>query len=151
MERVQTSGEVPPAEEHRLDWSEIATIEDKILARQDGTMLRRKAWQVRARYARLAGPEQYQLYLASRPPDETDLNVSVDILRADLQGLLALTHFGYSLAVVREDLRRRVMKAVGKLTLWLCGVPLLLGIVADATRHLSHPIVLPDGANIGPT
>ena len=134
LKELEQSGEVPAAQQDLIDWSEIATIEDKILSRQDEPALRRRAWQLRSRYARLTGPERYQQYLASRPPDEMDPKVSVDELRADLRGVLGLTHFGYSLAVVRENLRRRILMGVLWLTAVVCGAALILSLAADVVR-----------------
>ena len=122
---VDEQGQVKKEREPRLDWGEIATLEDKILGREDDVALRRRAWQIRARHARLAGPERLQADLASGPPDEKDPRVSADDLRADLRRVLAVTHFTYNLALVRENSRRRVLKKLLTWTLGLC-VPLLL-------------------------
>src|SRR5262245_53206237 len=75
---VDRESQVHPDREHLLDWAEIATLEDKILTREDEVAVRRRAWQIRTRYARLAGPERMQAYLASGPPDEKDPKVNVD-------------------------------------------------------------------------
>lgn len=116
---VDTTCEVDWTRVARLDWGEIATLEDTIIARDDAIAVRRRAWQIRTRYARLAGPERMQAYLASAPPDDKDPRVSVDDLRADLRRLLAATHLTYSLAIVRENNRRRVLK---KLLYWSLGL-----------------------------
>jgi hypothetical protein len=125
LTRVDASGDMGADDEARLDWGEIATLEDKILARDDEVAVRRKAWQLRSRYARLAGPERYQAYLASAPPDANDTQVSIDALRADLRRVLAATHFTYSMAMLRELHRRRVLDRLLNRTLFLC-VPLLV-------------------------
>jgi hypothetical protein len=125
LQQLDQSGELAPDDEPRLDWGEIATIEDKILGRQDEDTLRRRAWQIRARYGRLVGSERYQLYLASGPPDDKDEKTTPASLRADLRRLLAATHLNYSLAMVRENNRRRIMKKVGRWTLGLCALALL--------------------------
>ncbi len=124
VEQVDTDCEVDWEDEERLDWAEIATLEDKILARDDDGSLRRRAWQIRARYARLVGAERLQAYLASGPPDEKDPRVDVEDLRADLRRVLAATHFTYNIALVRENNRRRVLKRLLIWTLLFC-VPLL--------------------------
>ncbi len=116
---IDKNCQVDPAREPLLDWGEIATLEDKILAREDDVAVRRRAWQIRTRYARLAGPDRLQAYLASAPPDEKDPNVDVEALRADLRRVLAATHFTYNLALVRENSRRRVLK---KLLYWSLGL-----------------------------
>jgi hypothetical protein len=131
---VAKEGKIPDQQQDAIEWSQIATVEDKILARQDDIVLRRRAWELRSRYGRLVGPERYQQYLTSRPPDETDTTVSIEALRADLREVLGLTHFSYSLAVVRENLRRRTLMGV----LWLatlgCGTALIAAIIADYYR-----------------
>jgi len=136
VEEFENSGEINPEDEAQLDWGEIGTLEDRILAQQDETALKRRAWQVRARYARLVGPERYALYMASRPPDENDAHLSLDALREDLRRLLGSTHFTYSLTLVRENNRRRVMRKVGYWTLVLClgalAFALLLDMIATA-------------------
>jgi hypothetical protein len=137
FEDIEKNGRVPETQEDSLDWGEVATIEDKVLARQDEATLRRRAWQLRSRYARLVGPERYQLYLASRPPDETDPQVSAADIRADLRRVLGATHLNYSLAIVRENNRRSVMRAVGRWALGLCGVALVVGVAADVASYYS--------------
>ena len=124
--KVDASGDMGADDEARLDWGEIATLEDKILARDDDLAVRRKAWQIRSRYARLAGPERYQAYLASGPPDANDTQVAGSELRADLRRVLAATHFTYSMAMVRENNRRRVLRSLLVWTLGLCLPALLL-------------------------
>jgi len=122
---VDAECQLKPESEPRLDWGEIATLEDKVLSREEEAALRRRAWQIRTRYARLAGPDAFHAYMLSGPPDEKDPGVSIDELRADLRRLLAATHVTYNLALVRENNRRRVLK---KLLQWGAGlcVPLLL-------------------------
>jgi len=135
LRSVEETGAIPKDLEPLVDWSEIAILEDKILALQDRETLRRRVWALRSRYARLVGPDRYQQYLASRPPDETDPNVTDDTLRADLRGILGLTHLTYSLAVVRENLRRRVLMGVLGLAGALCGGALAAAVVADVIRR----------------
>ena len=124
VQAVEDTGEVTDPEQGQLDWGDIATLEDKILALQDDATVRRRTWQTRARYALLVGAEGYQSYLGSRPPDETDATVPVDALRADLRRLLGSTHFSYSLAFVRENNRRRIMWKVMWWTVAFCAVSL---------------------------
>lgn len=124
LEQVDASAQIAPDDEDQLDWGEIATLEDAILTRDDDGAVRRRTWQIRSRYARLAGPDRYQAYLASGPPDPNDAQTAVDALRADLRRVLALTHFTYSMAMVRENNRRRVLDKLLRWTLGLC-VPLL--------------------------
>lgn len=124
-----------------LDWGEIATLEDKILAREDDVAMRRRAWQIRTRYARLAGPERMQAYLASAPPDEKDPK-AMDDLRADLRRLLAATHFTYSLAIVRENNRRRVLKKLLYWSLGLCLPFLALAAWLMGFRNLPQAAVI---------
>jgi hypothetical protein len=128
LERVEESGDVSPADEALLDWGEIATLEDKILERQGEPTIRRRTWQLRARYARLVGADRYQAYLASGPPDEKDSAVPVELLLADLRRLLGLTHISYSLAMVRETNRRRVMWKVLAWTVGLCAAALIVAV-----------------------
>jgi hypothetical protein len=51
-----------------LDWNDLYVLDAKILDAQDLAVVKRKAWEIRARYARLVGPEHLQQYLASQPP-----------------------------------------------------------------------------------
>jgi hypothetical protein len=139
VEESENSGEIDPEDEAQLDWGEIGTLEDRILNQQDETALKRRAWQVRARYARLVGPERYALYMASRPPDENDARVSLDALREDLRRLLASTHFTYSLTLVRENNRRRVMRKVGYWTLVLCLGALAFALLLDMIATTKQP------------
>lgn len=124
VQEIDADRHLKPDSERKLDWGEIATLEDQILSREEDVALRRRAWQIRTRYARLAGPERLQAYLASGPPDERDPRVKVDDLRADLRRVLGATHFTYNLALVRENNRRRVLKKLLYWALGLC-VPLL--------------------------
>ncbi len=128
LRTMGASGQLDPSDEEHLDWGEIATLEDKTLALDDESGLRRRAWQIRSRYARLAGKERYQAYLSSGPPDEKDPLVTADALRADLRRLLAATHFTYSMAMVRENNRRRVLDTLLAWTLGLCA-PFLVAFV----------------------
>jgi len=125
VEQVAAQGRMELRDEAQLDWGEIATLEDKFLARDDDAGIRRRAWQIRQRYARLSGPERYQAYLASGPPDPNDTQTTPGALLADLRRLLAGTHFTYSMAMVRENNRRRVLR---KLLWWTAGLlfPLLV-------------------------
>ena len=121
LKEVEDTGEVADVDQQQLDWGEIATLEDKILARQDDVAVARRMWQTRARYALLVGPDDYQKYLDSTPPDGSD----VPALRTDLRRLLGATHFSYSLAFVRENNRRRIMWKVMWWTFVSCAVSML--------------------------
>lgn len=151
LQDFEEKGELAEALQARIDWSEIAAIEDKILARQDALTLRWRARDLRARYERLIGREAYQLYLASQPPDISQPDLSIDDLRADLRRVLSATHHGYSLTVVRENSRRRVMKSVGTWTFYLCAAVLAIGVLADAmsesTRSAVRPLLSATGAD----
>lgn len=127
LSQFDQSGEVSATDEAQLDWGEIATLEDKILELDDDIGVRRRAWQIRSRYARLVGPERYQAYLGSHPPSEHNPTVPIAAIRADLRRLVAATHFTYSLALVREDARRRVLWKLLRFATALCGVLLAYG------------------------
>jgi hypothetical protein len=109
-------------------------LDAKILDAQDLAVVKRKAWEIRARYARLVGPEHLQQYLASQPPDDNGPEAD---LRADLAMLLSAFHRTYSTTLLKEKLRKRVSKRLSGIAAVVCG----LGLISAYwvwNRQVSH-------------
>lgn len=139
VQDLENAGEVSLEHEAKLDWSEIAILEDKVLARQNRDTLQRRVWQLRARFAQLVGPERYQMYLASSPPDENAATTTEEQIRADLQQLSSLTHKAYSTTLVHENVRKRILDKIAIWTIVLVVLTLVVwGLYWDTSRFMQQ-------------
>ena len=124
---------------HNVEWSEIHILERKLLEALPIEKLRRRAWELRTRYARLIGPEKYQIYLHSQPPGDS---AAESELRSDLSRLLSLFHMNYSMALVREKTRRRIAIRIRD-WMWFGLLVASLLLVALEGWRLNSPAVEP--------
>ncbi|MBL8231475.1 MAG: hypothetical protein JNL98_23470 [Bryobacterales bacterium] len=120
------SGCLSADSEARLDWIDISVIESRILAVLSDGALRRLAWSLRSRFRLLAGADHYQEYLASNPPNANDPATGTETLRTDLSHLLGLFQWIFGMTLVRENIRRRILKRIHVIG----GVLLAVGVAA---------------------
>ena len=95
----------------KLTWSDVYTYESIFLRFLDDSCLPRKVWDLRNRYREIIGLKEYEAYLASKPPEITDLG-KVENLRADLEFLLSKIYLHYSLKPFNEKMQSNISKKV---------------------------------------
>jgi hypothetical protein len=131
---TKLSGPLPPsvdeiltryASEKRMTWADLYVLETEILKIQPFATIKRRAWSLRDKYREVAGPLEYNAYLASQPPNENDPKVVETEVRADLNRVLDTLHWNYSLIPIRERLRGSIINRIG-LGIAGCGVVLAL-------------------------
>lgn len=117
------------------DWHDINRFELEFVARllPKPQRLRRKVWNLRERYKNVVGQHDYELYLASKPPEPT--TSQEEELLADAEFLLKEIHLRYAFTPVFESVRRSKLKKVAMLT--LTGIVLAAGIVLWFGSELS--------------
>jgi hypothetical protein len=111
----------PPA---ALTWGDLFVLEKNMLAMQPELTVRRRAWGMRDAYRELFGQRQYEVYMASKPPNENESGIA-DV-RADLDRLLDNLHWRYALTPIRERMRNGLIKFIGNWVFWSAIVLLIL-------------------------
>jgi hypothetical protein len=111
-----------------VTWADLYVLEKYILRDQPFDILKRRAWGLRANYRELLGQRAYETYLSSQPPDENDPQVQPQALRADLERLLGMLHWNYSLVPIREQIRTQAIRTSAYWMLFTLG--LLLPLLA---------------------
>ncbi len=92
-----------------LAWNDIYLFEQILIRYLDLNDLKRKIKTLRGQYRNIAGPKDYDVYLASKPPDlEAETNEAR--LRQDCQFLLNEFFLRYSLMSAREHMRNNLLK-----------------------------------------
>lgn len=92
-----------------LEWHDIFELESIILELLPLDKLRRRAWDLRAKYKQMVTPATYDAYLNSKPPDPDSPDPSLERdLRSDLSRLLADFHWQYGLTLARESTRASI-------------------------------------------
>ena len=94
-----------------MTWGELFVLEKAMLAIQPEPTVRRRGWGIRGAYRELTGEQQYEVYLASKPPNENESKI--DDVRTDLDRLLDNLHWNYALIPIREEIRSQLIKVVG--------------------------------------
>jgi hypothetical protein len=107
-----------------MTWGDLFVLEKTMLAIQPELTVRRRAWGMRDAYRELFGQKQYEVYMASKPPNENES--SIDDVRADLDRLLDSLHWSYALTPIRERMRNRVIRFIGNWVFWSAIALLLL-------------------------
>jgi hypothetical protein len=92
-------------------------LEKYVLRHQSFDQLRRRAWSLRAKYREIVGQKAYDAYIDSKPPNENQDGLTVEMLRVDLDRLLDGVHWSYALVPIRESIRTGVLKFIGRLML----------------------------------
>jgi hypothetical protein len=111
----------PPA---TLTWGDLFVLEKNMLAVQPELTVRRRAWGMRDAYRELFGQKQYDVYMASKPPNENECKI--DDIRADLDRLLDSLHWSYALTPIRERMRNGLIRFIGNWVFWGGIVALIL-------------------------
>jgi hypothetical protein len=96
-----------------ITWADLYVIEKAVLALQPFSAIKRRAWSLRDKYREVAGPLEYNAYIASHPPNENELGIDPDEVRADLDRVLGALHWNYSLVPLREGLRGAIINRIG--------------------------------------
>ena len=100
-----------------LTWSDIYTFDLALVNIRPAPSLIRKAFDARARYRNIAGQKEYDEYLASKPPDLSQVPFQAEQeLRADIKYLLSKFYLYYSILPVREGLRDEMTRKAVLLT-----------------------------------
>lgn len=100
-----------------LTWSDIYTFDLALVNIRPPQSLIRKAFDARARYRNIAGQKEYDEYLASKPPDLSQVPFQAEQeLRADIKYLLSKFYLYYSILPVREGLRDQLTLRAVKIT-----------------------------------
>src|SRR5947207_2144655 len=58
-----------------MTWGDLFVLEKTMLAIQPEAAVRRRAWGIRDSYRELAGQKQYDVYIASKPPNENESKI----------------------------------------------------------------------------
>jgi hypothetical protein len=110
--------------EDRLAWKDIYRFEQILIRYLDLGDLKRKIKTLRAQFRNIAGAKDYDVYLASKPPDlETETNEAS--LRQDCHFLLNEFFLRYSLLSAREHMRNNLLKIAA----FLAVVTIVVGAV----------------------
>ncbi len=117
-----------------LAWNDIYRFEQILIRYLDLNDLKRKIHTLRAQYRNIAGPKDYDIYLASKPPD-LEIETSEARLRQDGHFLLNEFFLRYSLMSAREHMRNNLLKIaalMAALTIIVGGVVAYLNFTATA-------------------
>lgn len=120
-----------------LTWNDIYLFDLELLKFLPPAELSNKAYDMRSRYRNVAGEKEYELYIASKPPDLAaakatpapaqagvaptggQLDPAIELaLREDIKYLLKVFYLNYSLMKVREGVREQLMRKGVIWTLW---------------------------------
>jgi hypothetical protein len=107
-----------------LTWANIYTFDLALVDARPPESLIRKAYDARAKYRSIAGQKEYDEYVASKPPDLTEVQLKpsvsppdpIDLLRADIKYLLSKFYLYYAILPAREGLRDDLTKKAVILT-----------------------------------
>jgi len=128
-----------------LTWANIYTFDLTLVDERPPETLIRKAYDARAKYRSVAGQKEYDEYLASKPPDLTDIQLKpdtpppdpIELLRADIKYLLGKFYLYYAMLPVREGLRDELTKRAAIVT----GV-VVVAILAAIVLNVAVSVIL---------
>ena len=112
-----------------LSWGDLYSLERLLVATLGDDEVKRSLWATRFRLKQIAGGDAFEAYKDSKIPPE---GASVDQLRADLQRILELLHWYYSLLPLRNELR---IKYINTCIRWITGYTVALGILFGLSHH----------------
>jgi hypothetical protein len=93
-----------------LTWKDIYTF-DLIIARTlEGEKLRNKVTALRYLYRSVAAQKDYELYIASKPPDPSESGTPEEKLRQDCLYLLDQFYLEYSMRSAQESMRNHLLQ-----------------------------------------
>jgi hypothetical protein len=110
----------------RLAWKDIYLFEQILFKYLAVEPLKRKIKTLRSQFRNIAGQKDYDVYLASKPPD-LDTETNELLLRQDGQFLLNEFYLRYALLSAREHMRNNLLKIAALLAILAI---LIGGIVA---------------------
>jgi hypothetical protein len=128
-----------------LAWNDLYMLELLLTRLEPPEKLRRKAWSLRSRYRDVAGLQEYEAYIASKPPELMDqpdaagqlYAAAVKTWRADIEYPLSELYLRYAIAPVRERQRNWLSKgAAGVILVGLVSVQQRLQNFSDAGDQL---------------
>jgi hypothetical protein len=120
-----------------LTWANIYSFDLTLVDMRPPESLVRKAYDARGRYRSIAGQKEYDEYLASKPPDLTEIQLKpntpppdpIELLRADIKYLLSKFYLYYAMLPVRESLRdeltRNAVLLTGAVVMFIAGAILI--------------------------
>ena len=161
-----------------LTWGDIYLFDLELLKWLPPEALLSKAYDMRSRYRNVAGEKEYELYIASKPPDLSaakvapaeeqaakvlppappkqkagQLEPAVELaLREDIKYLLKVFYLDYSLMKVREGVREQLMRKGTKWTLWALAaiaVFITLNSIGSKVPHDSRLYIFTRGLTVG--
>ena len=117
-----------------LAWNDIYLFEQILIRYLDLNDLKRKVKTLRAQFRNIAGSKDYDVYVASKPPD-LDAETNEARLRQDCLFLLNEFFLRYSLMSAREHMRNNLLKIaalMAAITIIVGGVVAYLNFTATA-------------------
>jgi hypothetical protein len=115
------------SEEGSLCWDDLYVFDLMLSRLLPPEKLPRKVWSLRLRYRDVVDLQEYEAYLASKPPSIADSSKDrEEELRADVDYLLGQIYLRYSIGPFGERIRDRVSKRVAIVTLGGLGI---MGVV----------------------
>src|ERR1700686_2299602 len=140
-----------------LTWANIYTFDLTLVDWRPPESLIRKAYDARAKYRSVAGQKEYDEYVASKPPDLTEIQLKpdapppdpIELLRADIKYLLSKFYLYYAMLPVREGLRDELTKRAALVTgivvlAILAAIVLNVGVsllVSEKSPYAQYPVV----------
>jgi len=133
-----------------LTWNDVYEFDLALLAMMPAKDLVRKAYDMRAKYRSIAGPKDYDAYIASKPPDLTTVDshaqepapespvVTVEALRADTRYLLKQFYLHYAFLPYREGFRDELTRRARNTTFIILGITVLLTAFEYLISQISH-------------
>src|SRR5215471_17690033 len=110
-----------------LCWDDLYSFDLMLSRLLPAEKLPRKVWNLRLRYRDVVDLQEYEAYLASKPPSIADSSKDrEEELRADIDYLLGQIYLRYSIGPFGERIRGRVSKRVAIVTLFGIGA---MGVV----------------------
>jgi hypothetical protein len=114
-------------QEGSLCWDDLYAFDLMLVRLLPPERLPRKVWSLRLRYRDIVDLQEYEAYLASKPPSIADSSKDrEEELRADIEYLMGQIYLRYSIGPFGERIRDRVSKRVAIVTLFGIGA---MGIV----------------------
>ncbi len=133
-----------------LSWNDVYEFDLALLAMMPAKDLVRKAYDMRAKYRSIAGPKDYDAYIASKPPDLTAVDshaqddspdapvVTVETLRADTRYLLKQFYLHYAFLPYREGFRDELTRRARNTTFIIIGITVILTAFEYLISQISH-------------
>jgi hypothetical protein len=112
-----------------ISWGDLYSLERILVASLTEEEVKRSLWATRFRLKQIAGVEAFRAYEQSGAPAA---DAGVEQLRADLQRILELLHWYYSLLPLRNALR---IDYIVNCIFWIIGYTVTLGLLFTASQY----------------